>query len=173
MKLLSVSIIIILLTSASLPAPQKHPVHFSVCNIEYFKSDKQIKGTLRIFFDDFERILNHNYNTKLNLGTPLESVKANLYIKTYLMQHFKIFTDNNHQQLNLILKNKVIDKAENTCTLNIEFNVKFHKIIRIENTILTDLYTDQNNLLIFTASDQQFAHKFNDSDTQVSFEINN
>lgn len=145
----------------------QHPVHVSVCNIDYFPDKKISRISLRIFTDDFNMILRKNYGKNLRLGTNSESFQANLYTMLYIRKNLSFFS----KAANLRLISREMNSEENTTTLNLKVKEKLKSRIRIKNTLLTDLYSDQKNLLIFTVGENQFAHKFSKSDTLAFFEI--
>ena len=49
-----------------------HPVHLTVTNIEYFQNEKNIIISIRLFTNDFEKILDIKNNITLNIGKKMK-----------------------------------------------------------------------------------------------------
>jgi len=147
----------------------KHPIHVSVTNADW-NSSKNIDITIKLFTDDFEKIINHNYNTKLLLGTENENKNSELFITKYVNSHLKfIFNNNSLNTEDLILINKKhIDQNVTWLYLSLKVGYK-PKSVAITNSLMTDLYNDQDNLFIYTCELQQKAIKFDNSKISDEF----
>lgn len=150
----------------------KHPVHVSFTTIEYFEDEGGFRILFKIFVDDFDLILKTKYGKDLKLS---EGRWEKYYLKTinnYIFEHFKFIIDGKDKtvkQLNYS-KHEVKEQA-----LWIYYNYKYNgndAKFDIHNSLMTDLYPDQNNLLIFTFKKEQLAFKFNVNKTkeEISFQ---
>ena len=121
-----------------------HKFYVSVTQVDYVPSKKRVEITSRIFIDDFEKALNKKYNKKLNLTSDRELPEAESLIKAYLKDKVKISINKKTQEVEylsrelegdvLILYSKiVIAKKINT--------------FEIYNTLLTEIYSDQQNIV--------------------------
>ena len=137
-----------------------HPVHLSVTNIEYNKSEKRIDISIRLFKDDFETILANNNDQEINLNKKNENKNTNLFITKYITDNLKFKINGNHiKERKFIFKERRMEDI----TMWLTFEIKFKNVINtieITNTLMTDLYRDQKNMLIFTYNNKQSAIEF-------------
>ncbi len=146
-----------------------HPVHLSVVNIEYKK--KNFNVSIRLFVDDFQKIIYQNYKVNLNLGTPQERKDANTYINKYIYSHLNILPDNKKIELKHY---KLISREIKDLTIWLNYKIKYPKkftTVKIVNSLMTDLYRDQKNLLIFTYNSIQKPFEFYYDKTTVTFNV--
>lgn len=139
-----------------------HPVHLSVTNIEYIENQKKFEISIRVFINDFEKIVDYQNNIKLNLATNKELPKADYYINKYITEHLKIKINGNYIPANKFSLKK---KEKKDVTLWIYYEVKNNKRnikdIEVFNNLMTDLYRDQKNMLILTIFGKQYAFTYN------------
>ena len=154
-------------------SPLSHPVHISVTNIDYKIKENKFDISVKLFLDDFEKIINKNEKVHLNLGKRNELSNANFYIQKYISEHLMFsFNHKRFKSKKLILLKKEIKSDENTVWLYLEYKQKKVKDLKIINTLMNDLYRDQKNLLIFTCKNTEKAIKFTFSKTDENFKIN-
>ena len=148
-----------------------HPVHFSVINMEYNDKTEAFDISIKLFIDDFEKIINKNDNVVLNLGKENQLKDCNKLIDKYIKKNFVIVFDKKAVSKNLEQKKFTVN--ENDKAIWIYYALKSKKPIKvlIRNTLMNDLYNDQKNLFIFTVKDFQEAKKFEKSDTDLQFVV--
>jgi len=151
-----------------------HPVHVSYTNVEYIQDNKEFQILFKIFADDFDRIIQNKYNVFLNLEN---SEKLEGYDKTitkYILEHFKIII-NNKDYTKSRLKFLHLELREKAVWLYYiyKFKGKSNKF-ELKNSLMTDLYHDQTNLLIFNYYGFQKAIRFTNNKTMdvLSVKIN-
>ncbi len=147
-----------------------HPVHLSVTNIEH--TNKGFEISVRLFEDDFQKNIYRNYGVNLNLGKPNELPDADKYINLYISSHFKLFA--NGKQISsgkFKLKSREIKDVTLWLHYSVKYTQKLNKI-KIENSLMTDLFSDQKNLVIFTSGNFQKPLEFNAKHTTESFAVN-
>ena len=148
-----------------------HPVHVSYTNVEYDAQSKEFKMLFKIFVDDFDKVLQQKYHVSLELQAGKKKSGYQEYITKYINEHFKSFADNKDITNNK-LKFSHSEVREKAIWLyyNCRYNGKSANF-EIWNSLMTDLYRDQTNLLIFTYLDNQTALRFTNSETieKVSF----
>jgi hypothetical protein len=143
-----------------------HPVHVSYTNVAYLKDKKQFRILFKIFVDDFDRILQKKYNAALKLEKGEKPEGHELIITKYILEHFKIIIDNKDYTasrlkfLKLELKEKAI-----WLHYSYKFNGKSNNF-ELWNSLMTDLYPDQTNLLIFDFNNLQEAIRFTNKKTK-------
>ena len=137
-----------------------HPVHLSYTNVEYIAAEKRFKILFKIFADDFDKIIFKKYGFKLGFEKKQEPKNYKKFISKYINEHFNITIDNKSK---LILKYDYHKFKEDEPTFYLYFSSKYKgslKSLKIKNSLMTDLYLDQNNLLIFNYKKMQKAVKF-------------
>lgn len=121
-----------------------HKFYVGVFQIDYFKEKKAVQITARLFIDDLEKALYKKHNKHFYLTTKDEISDANTYIDGYLSEKLKIKINNKVQTLQFLSK-----EQENNiviCYLKINFKDNI-KELEISNTILSDIFKEQQNLV--------------------------
>jgi len=149
-----------------------HPVHISVTNVDYNETEEEFNISIKLFADDFGKIINKHNNVKLNLGKADENDMCNIFINEYIQNHLALKINNNNIFKNIKLLNKEVRLEENSVWLY--YKIKFTssaKKVYIVNDLLNDLYDDQKNLFIFTYKNIEEAYKFEKNNTKFEFLI--
>ncbi len=148
-----------------------HPVHFSVINMEYIDEKQEFDISFKLFADDFEKIVNKNYNVVLNLGKENQLKNCNNYIDKYIKKNFVVVFDKKAVSKKMIQEKVLVKPEQKSVWLYYKLqNKKPHKVL-VRNTLMNDLYNDQKNLFIFTINKFQEAKKFEKNDTDLQFVI--
>lgn len=122
-----------------------HPIHVSICEIEYDRNNKALETTMRIFLDDLEKGIRSNKgNPDLDLTDLPQGINLDELIKSYLAKNFKVSVNSKTTAYNYL--GHEIEGDAVFCYLEIT-KVKKLKSIKIYNATLTDLYEDQTNLV--------------------------
>src|SRR5271157_2894159 len=125
---------------------QTHPVHVTVLNIELNSSSGRMDLTFRVYKDDMELALYHNYQ----LVTKLDSTKAGWKSVDYLNRYI-------NERVKLKVNNKAIDTLVFEKTLFDGTNLWLYYSLKIQdsvqniwlkNEMMMDLYFDQSNMVI-------------------------
>jgi hypothetical protein len=148
-----------------------HPVHVTVTNIEFIEKANKYEISIKIFQDDFENIIKQKYGIALNLGKETEYKDSKKIISRYIFEHFRLLHDNKDKTTK---KLKLIDKKLSDLAVWLYFDyekIGDFKNIQINNSLMTDLYFDQTNLLIFTYKKTQKAIKFSNDLIVEKFDI--
>ena len=126
-----------------------HPLRLSLCEIEYTADQKQLSIHLKLFLTDVNEAIVFDPNSnELAFCQPDESVKANDLLLDYLNQFF--YVKANHEKINLKIKRKKLSgEGENTALwVYFEYNLQSPlSSLEIKNTVFTDLFFDQNNIV--------------------------
>ena len=160
--------ILFLLLSFSFKISEKpdyllHPVHVSYTNVEYMQDKKEFHILFKIFVDDFDKILLQKYHVNLELTAGKKKSGYEKYMSKYLLEHFKIIIDNkDFTKSRLKFSHSEIREKAIWLYYNYKYSGKSANF-EIWNSIMTDLYRDQTNLLIFTFYDYQQAINFTNS----------
>ena len=134
-----------------------HPVHVSVCSIEFSKNGSIM--AVKLFSDDFGTVLQNNYNDEFVLSKANEKPYRD-YIINYVNSNLKI-TFNRNKSLKF-----EYDYSEINDDGAIWIYFKAGKPnpaekMKIVNTLMLDLYEDQTNLLIINQNGKQDGFRFN------------
>lgn len=136
-----------------------HPVHLSVTNVEYNTSKHEFLIRVRLFVDDFQKILNIKYGQKCDFRKGRSQLNDK-YLKKYLSEHLDFVINGKSVNYSAI---HIKDYQVKDITLWVDLWFKYRpevKTMQIKNTLMFDLYPDQRNLLIFTYKGEQKAYQF-------------
>ena len=166
-------LLIIILLSLLNPGQNKtlHPIHFSVVNMEYNKQKEEFDISIKLFADDFEKIINKNYSTTLNLGKDSQIKDYNKFIDKYIKNHLIIIFDKKNAGKRMSQDKIILKPEENSIWIYYKLKYKKPYKVTVRNTVMTDLYNDQKNLFIFTVGKFQEAKKFEKNDTDLQFVV--
>lgn len=121
-----------------------HKFYVSATDIEYNEEKRSLQIISYVFTDDMENLLKTRYNNELFLLKEGEHELADAYLEKYLQDKLKISVNNKPRQFNYI--GKEYDKDQLLVYLEVE-NVEPFTKIAVENTVLTDLFPEQKNVV--------------------------
>lgn len=125
-----------------------HPLHISVTEIEYNEKAEALQIISRIFVDDLEVAIRAKTDLpNLDILNPQKGLTTKGLIDDYLKDHLKVRLDGKEQQLNFLGYEE--ENFAFICYIEIE-KVKSFKVIEVENTVITETYDDQSNLVHVT-----------------------
>lgn len=127
-------------------APATHDFHMSKGQIEYVPSEKSLQIMLHLFIDDVEDALALQGVKGLQLGTEKEAAQTDERLAAYLRQHFNLTLNGSKLNYQFIGKEVADDMTAIWCYLLVD-QVAQPRDLRIQNSLLTDLFDDQKNLL--------------------------
>lgn len=128
----------------TLSAISVHKFHMALYQINYASEKKMIQITSRIHIEDLNKGLEKKYNKKFSVGDDKESASEQGLVKEYLSNHFSIKVNDQLKPLNFL--SQEIDGDELVCYWNIKGIAKINSL-EIYNTVLIDLFSDQQNLI--------------------------
>jgi hypothetical protein len=131
-----------------LGATSVHEFHMSRLDVNY-KSDQQaLQFSLFLFIDDFEAtIKEENEAYDLKLFTDKEAIEADSLISDYIRRNLLIRLDNTDKEMSYI--GRELDEKDLQgmwVYLEIENQTNF-EIFNITNSLLTDTFDDQRNII--------------------------
>lgn len=125
-----------------------HPLHVSVTEIEYNPKAKALQIISRIFVDDLETaIRNSTKNPELDILKPPAGLATHGLVAEYLKNRLDITLDGKVQKITLLGYEQ--EDLALICYLEIE-NVTVFQNIVIKNSVITETYDDQSNLVHIT-----------------------
>lgn len=121
-----------------------HKFYVGIYQINYANKKKEVQITARIFIDDFEKALEHKFKKKIYLATPKEISETNDFIKSYLAEKMQIKVNKSIKNMKFLGK----ETEDNVliCYLTTPVQEKITSI-EIYNSILTEMYPEQQNIV--------------------------
>ncbi|MEZ4778422.1 MAG: DUF6702 family protein [Flavobacteriaceae bacterium] len=136
--------IILLLIIPFLTAAAAHKFYVSTTSVEYVKEKQSVQIITKLFIDDIEDVLQERYNPSLSLATQKETKEAEIFLKKYVFQKFKIWVDNKETSISYVGREYDVDVVKIYLEINgvSEFNT-----IEIENKMLFEISPEQQNII--------------------------
>jgi len=142
-----------------------HPLHLSVTTVEI--SDTTMHLLIKVFQDDFLNLLHSNYGDSICYDdTTRQVTKA---IQSYIESHLLI--ESEKIPVTFQLKDFHIEDVSLWINLTAETRHSSRNMT-IQNTLFTDWFNDQKNLVIVTYGDQEQGLEFNTDKTRQSLTFN-
>jgi hypothetical protein len=152
MKILSLAILFFL-----------HPVHVSLTGIEYDSMNQVYSVFVKVYSDDLK--------ADINLGQPasanMTGDEEEMYYK-YLTDRLLILEDG--KQLEMTLLKSETDGIEHRFNLETSGS-RAVKNVTVINRIMTRLYEDQANMLLFSFNGIEDGYKFTTADTLKNYKV--
>lgn len=147
-----------------------HPVHVTIFGIEYTKSKKAFDAVLRVYFDDFlldyEKLRGNMPEFDFN-NNNTESIRL---LKEYLSD--RIALDSETTRLDFSIESTELNSEENELTVRLLFKCKTPgRYFKVKNSILTGIYNDQSNMVIFKLSDFEEGVKLTPGNEEYLFRV--
>ena len=153
MKLISIFMLLFLsLTFVKLKA---HPLHLSITNITY--ENGKLKISMKTFLDDWETAYFHYHGTEIDFME--EENRQIPWLKIYLADRFTISGGKGKKTEELSIDTIVISEDAMRIEMFGELKGK-PKSLYIYNSLLTDIFPDQSNLVIFEFKEKETGIKF-------------
>lgn len=140
-KISALLVLFIGLTSMSV-----HRFYVGIYQVDFVPQKKRLEITTRIFMDDLNDALAKAYKKQTNVGDSKETPEDVALMKKYLSDKFKIYLNGQLKTMNYH-----IHEQENNvviCYLTIKEVSKITKM-EVENSILTELHDEQQNIIQF------------------------
>ena len=144
-----------------------HPLHVTLTNIEFLQEENKYEVTIKIFSDDFEAVIENFSGVKTNMGKDNELEDVELYILNYINERFSIIFDDDKVDFEYVSKRNNFEAT----WVTLKFENKNGEILRIRNELLTELYDDQKNLVIFKSSKIQKGFDLDSENNRVEIRI--
>jgi len=137
-------IILLLVLGISLSSFAAHKFYVSIYQVDFVPQKKRIEITARIFMDDLNAALEHEFKTKTHIGEKTESTQDVVFLQKYMTKHVQVFIDNKEKKV--LFLSKEIENNVVIVYLKIS-DVKKITAIKIQNNALLDLNSDQQNII--------------------------
>ena len=147
-------------------APELHPFHVSVVEINHNAADKTLEISCKIFTDDFEKVLAQNYKAKADLINPPDKAAMDTLVKKYIISHVSLSADGKPVKLSYLGFERENEAVYSYVQAD---NIASVKRIDISNKLMHDIFTDQVNLMHVTVGGNRKSTKLDYPATQASF----
>jgi hypothetical protein len=130
----------------------EHKFHVSVTQINYLQEKQSLQIISKIFIDDIERLMRERYDKSVTLTNKNEAEIISFYLQRYLNE--KLMLTINDEPITLQFIGKEYDNDIMICYLEVE-DVKSIETFEIQNTILLELFEDQQNIVRTNINDKK------------------
>jgi hypothetical protein len=136
-----------------------HPIHISVTNFDIRNDSNRIDLTVQLFYEDFQSLINYKYKTLLDFTkrNRLTSKEQNA-IKNYIGSTL-ILKDSLDNPIKIKFKGWKLEDMSVWLYFIAGLSPNVSSI-KIENSLMLDLFTDQKNMLIADSGGQQLSFEF-------------
>ena len=143
--------LLILLLLPLLAFAGEHKFYVSLTDIAYDQETKALQIISRLFTDDTEKLLRERYNEAVFLSAEEEHEQVDEYLERYLEEKFRISVNGIPREVNYLGKEYKTDKI----VLYLEVtNVEAVEEITVANTLLSDLFPEQKNVVKVEVGDK-------------------
>ncbi|MCB4799640.1 DUF6702 family protein [Neotamlana laminarinivorans] len=146
-----------------------HKYYISVTQVNYIKKQEALQITSRVFVDDLETALRKKYSDTITLTGLNKPEKADSFIETYLREN--IILNINTEKSKFIFIGKEYDGDIVRCYLEVP-GIKNIKSLSITNTILFNVYSEQQNIVKTKINDQQKSKVLSNSNRKFVLNFN-
>ncbi|MCX2451152.1 hypothetical protein OQX61_07705 [Pedobacter sp. PLR] len=145
--------------------PIFHPFYVSVTEITQDPKTKTVQVSVRVFFDDFEKALDHQYKERVNILKPADRKKVDLRIADYLKKHLQIKVN----QQPVVFKYLGYEIEEDAAWCYFETAaLPAIKNIEIKNDVLFAEHESQSNMIHVTVNGKRKSTKLDNPKNSVS-----
>ena len=137
-------------------AEVRHPFYVSVTEITHNRETRSIEITCKIFADDLEDILKKNYKSTVDLTAQGQQAQNNRLISDYFTHHLSLAADGKPVKLSYVGFEKERESAY--CYFEVP-NVSTLKSLKVFNSILQDLTSEQINIMHVSVNGTRKSYK--------------
>ena len=145
-------IIILFIITPLLLAASTHKYYLSVTDVEYSKEAEAVQIITRLFYDDLEEVLKERYDDAIVVDATYDQETLDTYIEKYLAK--KLLVTINGEKKTQTFLGKEFEDDYVVCYIEIS-NVKNISTLEIDNTILTDVFPEQKNMVHTSIQDHK------------------
>ncbi len=145
-----------------------HKFYVGVFQVDYKLDKKVFQITSRVFIDDIEKALEDKHKKKIYLATHKEIKESEQLIASYFSEKFKMTINDKDQEMVFLAKEYEDDVL--ICYHKINYNGKI-KSLSIYNVILTEQFSEQQNLLHTNINGNKNSFLFTNKNTKNKVEL--
>ena len=141
-RIISTGVFLLLFLSFS--AFEAHKFYVSIYQIHHNPEKKRLQITTRIFMDALNAVLYQNYHRKTHIGEDKETPEDVVLMNKYLFNHFHIKVNGKRKDLTYRSMEREVNVIISYYTV---LAVSKVKMIEVENSVLMDLTSEQQNII--------------------------
>ncbi|NJB86212.1 hypothetical protein GGR26_001980 [Lewinella marina] len=146
----------LLLTLLLFFSPPVHDYHVSKTNVRYVAERGQVQVEMQVFVDDLEDAMVDAGAPRLDIGTKDEHPETNRYLTAYLDKHFRVEWNGESLPVQLV-GYELEDDMHGLWIYLAADDVADPEGITVENTVITEYYADQKNIVKLFNGQQRLA----------------
>ena len=139
-----------------------HKFYVSVTQIDYVPNKKRVEITSRIFIDDLEKALEKKFKKKFYITSTKEIENSEILIQEYLKEKIKISINKKAQNIEYLAREVEGDVLIFYTKIAISKKINTFEIY---NSLLTDLYKEQQNIVHLNINGNKNSFLFTNSET--------
>ena len=139
-----------------------HKFYVSVTQIDFVPNKKRIEITSRIFIDDLEKALEKKFKKKFYITSTKEIENSEILIQEYLKEKIKISINKKAQNIEYLAREVEGDVLIFYTKIAISKKINTFEIY---NSLLTDLYKEQQNIVHLNINGNKNSFLFTNSET--------
>ncbi|RAK24267.1 hypothetical protein B0I03_102120 [Flavobacterium aquaticum] len=139
-----------------------HKFYVSVTQIDFVPNKKRVEITSRIFIDDLEKALEKRFKKKFYLTSSREIENADALIQEYLKEKIKISINKKSQNIEYLAREVEGDVLIFYTKIAVSKKINTFEIF---NSLLTDIYKEQQNIVHVNVNSNKNSFLFTNSDT--------
>ncbi|TXI65628.1 MAG: hypothetical protein E6Q46_06050 [Flavobacterium sp.] len=139
-----------------------HKFYVSVTQIDFVPNKKRVEITSRIFIDDLEKALEKRFKKKFYLTSSREIENADALIQEYLKEKIKISINKKPQSIEYLAREVEGDVLIFYTKIAVSKKINTFEIF---NSLLTDIYKEQQNIVHVNINSNKNSFLFTNSDT--------
>jgi len=153
-----------------------HPVHVSITNIDINTEESSIEFSTKVFQDDVVLFFEHFFDVELDLeDDSLFYREENKEVVEYFLLSVKFQFNEQHPDTLQLVNHYTEDSYADDSMVWLFFEGKLPgtgiKSLKIENTLLFELYEDQKNMVIVNYDDHQQGYMCTSEKPEVIIEF--
>jgi len=129
-----------------------HKYYVSMTEIKYVPEKKEIQITMRLFIDDFDKVLGDQFKKPFALATEKELKETDTYINFYLQQNFRLRVNDKDLKWHFLGKEYENDIVYLFAEVS---DITGIQSIEVQNRMLFEVFKDQQNYIKFNINSQK------------------
>jgi hypothetical protein len=146
-----------------------HPLYVSVTNMDIDTHNGRIALSIRIFTEDLETVLHNKYNVDGWLGTDSEHRDGRRLLGEYVNERFSVAI-NGGEKLNLTTDSITVEEDAMWFYMRGSAGRTVTRV-EIDNRLLTDFFSKQNNLVIISTGSTEGGHKLDRKNHKIDISL--
>ena len=159
--------LLFIVLGAARPLPV-HPFHVSVTEINHNAAEKNLEISCKVFVDDFEKTLEQNYKTVVDLNKESLKTAMDKLVKDYVLKHLSVNADGKNLTLNYL--GFEVESEAVYVYLESPGLVTLAKATVTDN-LLYDMYTDQIGIIHVIVNGNRKSTKISYPETKATIQF--